>query len=153
MWFFIKNTGTELSGGFFRFKTNYLKPFPLPEISPNSDLFIEKTNAMLNLNKALQILLDKVYGLLKSDFSLDKLSNKIENWHSLEWNEFEKELKKKKIVLSGVQKEEWYERFTRLKEEAQSIKAHIDKTDREIDQMVYELYDLTEDEIKIVEES
>lgn len=153
MWFFIKNTGTELSGGFFRFKTNYLNPFPLPEISNNSDLLVEKTETMLRLNKSLQVLVDKVYGLLKSDFSLDKLSKKIENWHSLEWSEFEKELKKKKIVLSGVQKEDWYERFTRLKEEAQSIKAHIDKTDREIDQMVYELYDLTEDEIKIVEES
>ena len=28
MWFFLKNTGTELGGGYFRFKTNYLKPFP-----------------------------------------------------------------------------------------------------------------------------
>jgi tRNA1(Val) A37 N6-methylase TrmN6 len=153
MWFFLKNTGSEYKGGYFVFKTNYLKPFPLPEISNNSDLLIDKTETMLRLNKSLQVLADKVYGLLKSDFSLDNLSKKIKNWHSLEWSEFEKELKKKKIVLSGVQKEEWYERFTRLKEEAQSIKVQIDKTDREIDQMVYELYDLTEDEIKIVEES
>ena len=24
MWFFLKNTGTELGGGYFRFKTNYM---------------------------------------------------------------------------------------------------------------------------------
>ena len=30
-------------------------------------------------------------------------------------------------------------------------KAFIDKTDKEIDKMVYELYDLTEEEIQIVE--
>ena len=31
--------------------------------------------------------------------------------------------------------------------------AEIDKTDKEIDKMVYELYDLTEEEIQIVENS
>ena len=29
----------------------------------------------------------------------------------------------------------------------------IDKTDKQIDQMVYELYDLTKEEIKLVEEN
>jgi len=33
------------------------------------------------------------------------------------------------------------------------LKAEIDKTDREIDQLVYELYGLTEEGIKIVENS
>lgn len=144
------------SSGKGRAKLDYNKMVntPIPNIEKEEkQLFNEKADLMLYLNKNLQIISNKFIGLLQSDLSLDKVSNKIEKWHSLEWNEFEKELKKKKIVLSGVQKEEWYERFTRLKEEAQSIKAHIDKTDREIDQMVYELYDLTEDEIKIVEES
>ena len=31
------------------------------------------------------------------------------------------------------------------------LKSKIDSTDKEIDQMVYKLYDLTEEEIKIVE--
>ncbi|MFA6101380.1 MAG: hypothetical protein WCV67_00930 [Victivallaceae bacterium] len=35
---------------------------------------------------------------------------------------------------------------------AQELKATIDATDKAIDQMVYELYGLTEEEIKIVEE-
>jgi len=34
---------------------------------------------------------------------------------------------------------------------ALTIKQIIDRTDREIDNMVYELYELNEDEIKIVE--
>lgn len=33
------------------------------------------------------------------------------------------------------------------------VQRQIDTTDRQIDQLVYELYDLTADEIKIVEES
>jgi hypothetical protein len=151
-WFFIKNTSSEYRGGYYVFTKNYISPFPLPEVLKESEL-IKKTDEMLFFNKTLQEVEDMVVGLLKSDFSLDKLSKKIENWHSLQWSEFEKELIKKRLVLSGVQKEEWYKRFTRLKEEAQSIKYQIDQTDNEIDQMVYELYGLTEDEIKIVEES
>jgi type II restriction/modification system DNA methylase subunit YeeA len=43
--------------------------------------------------------------------------------------------------------------FETKKEEAQKLKAKIDKADNEIDEMVYELYGLSEEEIKIVEES
>ena len=34
-----------------------------------------------------------------------------------------------------------------------ALQRQIQTTDRQIDQLVYELYDLTDDEIKIVEES
>lgn len=43
------------------------------------------------------------------------------------------------------------ELFEDKKVEAQTLKSEIEKTDKEIDQMVYELYGLTENEIKIVE--
>ena len=43
------------------------------------------------------------------------------------------------------------ELFEDNKKKALALKAEIDKTDKEIDQMVYELYGLTEEEIKIVE--
>ena len=46
---------------------------------------------------------------------------------------------------------EWMELFEEKKAEAQTLKSEIDKTDKEIDQMVYELYGLTDEEIKIVE--
>ena len=38
-----------------------------------------------------------------------------------------------------------------LKKEINSLQAEIEKTNAEIDQMVYELYGLTEEEIRIVE--
>lgn len=36
MWFFLTQTGTQLRGGFFRFMTRYMEPFPLPELSEES---------------------------------------------------------------------------------------------------------------------
>ena len=48
---------------------------------------------------------------------------------------------------------EWMEVFETKKTEAQTLKAEINKTDVEIDQMVYKLYELTDEEIAIVENS
>lgn len=43
------------------------------------------------------------------------------------------------------------EYFESEKAKVEAIQAEIDKTDREIDRMVYDLYGLTEEEIAIVE--
>ena len=55
--------------------------------------------------------------------------------------------------LSKSEEMEWMELFENKKTEAQTLKSEIEKTDKEIDQMVYELYGLSVEEIKIVEES
>lgn len=34
-WWFLSNTGTVLANGFFRFKPDYIKPFPVPKNIPN----------------------------------------------------------------------------------------------------------------------
>jgi len=152
MWFFLKNTGTELGGGYFRFKTNYLKPFPLPEISENSDLMIDNVNQILSTNKNLQEVSSKFQRTLKRKFeNLEKLSKKLENWYELTFTDFVKELKKKKIKLSLTEESEWEDYFIKEQEKALEIKAQITKTDKEIDAMVYRLYDLTDEEIAIIE--
>ncbi|PVX52196.1 Eco57I restriction-modification methylase [Balneicella halophila] len=153
LWFFLKNTGTELRGGYFRFKTNYLKPFPLPEIPDNPNAIIDNVNQMLSLNKYLQQITDKFLRTLHRKFEIEKLSKKLEEWHSLSYKEFTKELSRKKVKLSLSEETEWEDYFLAEKTKAAKLKAEIDKTDKEIDQMVYELYDLTPQEIEIIENS
>ena len=74
------------------------------------------------------------------------LSNKLKKWYLLNFSEFEKELK---TEISP----EWAKYFLQEQEEILKIKNKIDKIDREIDKMVYELYGLKDDEIKIIEEN
>ena len=62
-------------------------------------------------------------------------------------------LSKKKVKLSLSEEAEWEDYFENESKKAQDLKAQIDKTDAAIDQMVYELYGLSEEEIKIVEQS
>jgi len=82
----------------------------------------------------------------------------IVNWHLLIFPDFIKELNKaikaaKGLPLTKKDEFEWMELFEENKKKALELKAQITQTDNEIDQMVYALYELTEDEIKIVEES
>ena len=61
-------------------------------------------------------------------------------------------MKKQKISLSLAQQDEWEDYFNQYKTDCNTLSAQIAATDKEIDGMVYELYGLTEEEIKVVVE-
>jgi len=61
MWWYLSNTGYALRGGYFTFKTNYLKDFPLRTINfsdpadvTRHDRMVALVTHMLDLNKKLQ---------------------------------------------------------------------------------------------------
>ena len=133
-------------------KTKYLEPFPLPKLSilENQNPIVLKVDNILNVRKKLSICSNIFESLLESKFSIP-LSKKLQNWYQLEFSDFIKELKKKKIKLSLSEEAEWMQYFNKQKEKALSIKHEIDQTEKELNQMVYTLYNLTEEEISIVE--
>ncbi|TQD39412.1 Eco57I restriction-modification methylase domain-containing protein [Haloflavibacter putidus] len=166
MWFFLKNTGSEYRGGYYVFKTNYLKPFPLPEISSNAQEIINLVNEILAQNKDFSSKTEKFQNYLLSQYPVEKLSKKLQNWHELDFGDFIKELNKainkenrarRKNEQSEIPKLtkknefEWMELFEDNKKKAVELQTEINRIDNQIDQMVYELYGLTEEEIKIVE--
>ena len=75
----------------------------------------------------------------------------------VDFDDFVKEYEKaKKLKFADKLEErnfknEWQRLFENDKKEVLEIQNQINITDKEIDQMVYKLYDLTPDEIKIVE--
>ena len=137
---------------FPKIKGYQLKELPIKKISLEAQQpFIEKADKMLFLNKNLQELSQKFQRLLTRKFELEKLTTKLQDWYLLEFSEFVKELKKSKIKLSLKEEIEWEEIFLEKKEEAEKVKNEIEMTDKEIDGMVYELYGLSEEEVKVVE--
>jgi hypothetical protein len=102
--------------------------------------------------------------LIIAKTGLNKLSRKLNNWNELEFGVLLKELEKlrKKSAqesevqyskLSLSEEAEWMQYFNEQKQKATEIKIEIEKTDKEIDGIVYELYGLTENEINTVEEA
>ena len=104
LWQFLTNTGNVLRGGYFRFKTNYLNPFPIRTID-----FSDAEDAARH---------EKMVGLVGRMLAL-------------------------------------HERLAQAKiERERTVIGHqISAADRQIDNLVYELYGLTDEEIKIVEEA
>jgi len=92
-----------------------------------------------------------------NELELEKIPKKLQNFQDLDFDEFVKEYKKaKKLKFADKLQErnfknEWKALFENDKKIASDLKSKIDATDKEIDAMVYKLYGLSYDEIKIVE--
>lgn len=92
--------------------------------------------------------------LLQSKFDQINPNTKLKNWPSLDFKGFLAELKKAKVSSLSLEDEaQWMDYFNKKKAEANTLQSEIDRLDKEIDQMVYELYGLSEEEIAIVENS
>jgi len=147
-----------------------IRRFPLP-----INLIELSSIATVRLRQGMQYsdLTTKFQFFFSSQYKLEKLPRKLENWYELKFGEFIKELNKSikanNKLLEKAAKEagfqavlvdiltkkdefEWMSFFEENKKKAQDLQTQINATEREIDQMVYELYGLTEEEIKIVEE-
>lgn len=113
--------------------------------------FIAKADLMLSFNKELQEVSGKFQRSIMRKFSLEDLPGKLQNWYQLTYTEFIAELGKKKVKLSLTDEAEWESYFAQEADKALVLKNQLETTDREIDQLVYALYGLTEEEISIVE--
>lgn len=118
-------------------------------------ILIDKANIMLELTSEHSSVTEKFTKYITSSIHIEQ-SNNLKFWPDLEFTNFIKEINKAIKSVNGssltkTEEFEWMELFDRNKKKALELKAKIDKTDKEIDQIVYELYGLTEEEIKIVE--
>jgi hypothetical protein len=146
-WWLITKYCTQIRGG-CQLIWKYFSQIPIPELNGELDVLVEK---MIEMNNELQKQTDTLTNLFLSKFDIDKLSRKLENWHNLNFKQFLTELKKKKVTLSLKEESEWMEYFNEQKTKANELKSQIAQTDQEIDRMVYELYGLNEEEVRVVE--
>ena len=152
-WYHNKTSPKANKGLFPKILVNDVRNLPLVNIPlEKQQPFIEKADKMLSLNKELQDLSQKFQRMLLRKFELEKLSTKLQEWYLLVFSDFIKELKRLKVKLSLSQESEWEEYFLEEKSKAVAIDSEIKATDKEIDSMVYRLFDLTDEEIKIIEE-
>ncbi len=157
IYFFLKNICTTLQGGFYDFRRDKISTIPISrKFIKNGEILSEKSNYLINCNIENQNIIQKFSTYFSKQYKIEKLSGKLEKWHELEFTDFIKELNKAIKAVGGVQltkkdEFEWMDLFEENKKKALELKTEIDKTDKEIDQMVYALYGLTEEEIKIVE--
>lgn len=140
---------------FAKISLDDLSKFPLPYITDENRIIISEmegyADTMLSLNKQLQEKRSRFLRRLSENFEGVKITTALQTFDQLEFKAFVAELKKQKINLSLAQQDEWEDYFNQYRNDCQQLSEQIAQTDREIDQRVYQLYGLTEEEIRIVE--
>lgn len=138
---------------FAKISLDNLASYPIPKISYNDDaLLSENVDLMISLKEKLQECSSKFQRTCARKFENMNFNKKLQDWYTLSYKDFIKELSQQKIKLSLSEEAEWADYFDQEKSKALEIQAKIASTDKEIDQMVYELYGLSDEEIKIVEQ-
>ena len=138
---------------FAEVKKVYLGKLPIKdcELTKQKE-FVVKTNLIIDGNIQLSLKRSKFLRILQTNFEGIKITGALQVFDEKEFSDFISELKKQKITLTPRQQGEWEEYFNDYKKLCNELSAQISSTDKEIDRMVYALYDLTDEEIAIVED-
>jgi hypothetical protein len=149
-WYYSQ-ISSQLGSKALRAFSIYLEQLPIPKISKEQQTpFIEKADLMLNLNKEFQKKKQAFFKILKVSLNLNEISKKLDTFNEIEFTDIVKELKKQKITIPKKDIPEYSNIFEEYKKELNNLQAEINKTDLEIDKMVFDLYELTEEERKLV---
>ena len=152
--YFKKNTAKAERKLFPKIILNDLRLFPIKVISEDSQQpFIALADTMLSLNQQLQEKRGRFLRRLSENFEGIKITTALQQFDQLDFKEFVAELKKQKIKLSLVQQDEWEDYFNQYRQACQELSEQIKATDEEIDRLVFDLYELTEEERRIVMEA
>ena len=153
-WYHINTSPKAKKGLFPKILINDVRNLPIIKANLNQQQSLaQKAEKMIELNSRLYDETQKALELIELEYKPKKITQKLEQFYILGLNPFIEELEKQGAKLTLAQKEDlitWYKTKSDL---LSSIKAEIDRTDHEIDQEVYNLYGLTDEEIKIIEKS
>ena len=134
------------------FDSTVTSRIPIPKISYDAQrAFIETANAMLELNKQLCDTTRKFLRFLDAAHHPKSLSNRLELFYDLDFSAFVAELQKQGVKLTKTEQKEFLEFFETEKARAADLRQQIAQADAELDNMIYALYGLTDDEIAIIE--
>ena len=134
------------------FTSNIVKNIPIKAISKKAQQpFIDKAETMLKNQKEVQDLNKKFEKRLNGDFKGVKMNKIMEQWHSLDFYDFKKEVEKQTRPMLPPEKTEWIEVLEDFQTKANVLLKTIKQTDAAIDKAVYALYELNAAEIEIIE--
>jgi len=152
VWYFLANICVVRNGGYIEVKPQYFEKIPIPALSEPTKVALDNlTDEVIFKTSEKQKIGSKFIKLLFNKFAELKITKKLENWHELNFVDFRKELRKQKVKLSLSDESEWMDFFEQQVKSYSELTNSIKLLEKEIDQMVYELCGLSEEEIKIVE--
>lgn len=137
------------------FSSDSLKNLPIKFIDlEKQNELSELSKKMTQLNEKFANEVSKFWKWLMRAFNIIELSEKLKKYYKLDVDSFIDEVKNKKVTVKDRKTQESLEsEFNKSLKIVIPLKNRIKELDDEINRLVYELYELTDDEIAIIENS
>lgn len=160
VWWLIEQVSPSLRGGVWRqrLKSQYIEILPVPAAPPETRarlaaLAETAQQAAEQRRDLLQAFRRRVLTDLAPGGATAKLNNKLLDWPALDFKAFHDEVKKQfKQTIPLSERDAWQARFEADKARVVEFSAEISRCEREIDTLVYRLFDLTAEEIALIED-
>ncbi|CAN5115657.1 hypothetical protein BH10PSE12_BH10PSE12_10930 [soil metagenome] len=159
LWFILSNIAPAVRGGFHELRVQYVETLPIP---PANDIVQAEIGVLAN---AAQSAAEKRHNLrqaitrripdLAADPANAKLTSKLKEWWSLpDFAAFQKEVEKTmKAKIPLQERNDWETWISTSRAEIHGLTAEIVLLESDINAKVYSLFNLTPDEITLLEES
>ncbi|MDR2117207.1 MAG: N-6 DNA methylase [Planctomycetaceae bacterium] len=135
--------------GMYQLIWNYFGRIPIPPKLPAG--LSTLADKMILLNTNIHTRRHEFLRRLTDNFDNIKITELLEHFDRLTFKEFLGELTKQKISLILESLVEWETFFRKYQTQCRNLTRKITETDQEIDRLVYKLYGLTHDEIKMID--
>jgi|GEM_PF-351752 len=156
-WFFFSSVTNIARGGYLRLRTEFVRQTPLPEIPKTAKSQLARLAQACSDSAARRFDIQSKIRHRILDLALPglkKLSRKLEDWWTLDFVQFRDEVKRVfRTEIPVKERADWETYLATNAGEVCKLDAAIEKGEREIDALVYQLFDLTPDEVALLESS
>ncbi len=150
--FFLHNTAPLKQGGYYGYSSSYLDKVTIPNVdSDTQKKIIVKVDKIFELNHIRKEKKATFLSRLKINLGVN-ITKKFEDFETMDFLDFIKELGKQKKTLSLKEQDEWEDYFNANKSNLIKFKNEASTIEHEIDSIAYDLYGLTSDEKKFMQE-
>ena len=158
IWFWLFGHASALRGGMWRLelREQYISQVPVFEKDGSQSIELEKLSCSATITAKQRLeAVSSVRNRISSDLGNGgQLSKKLHNWHQLDFTNFQAELKKAfKTTIPVKERAEWEDYLAGEAQKVKALTAQITAAEADINTLVYAAFDLTPDEITLLEKS
>ncbi|WP_050897747.1 Eco57I restriction-modification methylase domain-containing protein [Methylobacter tundripaludum] len=157
IWNLIENMCPAVRGGFYEVRVQYIETLPIPAateaqkqaIAKFTELCQQAAEARYKKQKDLRGIIPSLH----PNKRVEKLSTALQNWWQLDFSAFQMQIKKEfKLDIPVKERGDWKDQLETGAQEIERLTLEIAKHERELNAAVYALFNLTTEEIALIEQ-
>lgn len=155
-WHLIKSMCPFVRGGFYEVRAQYIETLPIPPKPKNESISVLANSTQTQTEsryRCEQHFSRRLIDLCPNDQTF-KINKKLTSWWQLDFSDLQKEIKKAfKGTIPLAERNDWQDYFEAEKAKREELSKEIQTLEDRLNTEVYALFDLTDDEIQLIEES